>query len=115
MTHQEQVAREEQIAREDLLLGAEVIARINSSRRRLRNSEQPLAASEIQDIYQVLGECALELSAIAHERQQNEARRMIIARMLDQMSFAAAPEPCAVSEMPDLLPVFAETAQVAAD
>jgi hypothetical protein len=83
---QEQIAREEFIAREDLLLGAELIGRINSCRQRLRNRAQPLAASEIRDLYGLLGQCTIELSNIAHAHHQDQIRIMSIGRLLQQMS-----------------------------
>ncbi len=102
MTHETRIEREEYIAREDVMVGAEVIDRINASRRRLRDQDQPLAASEIQELYELLGQCAIELSDLVHARRENELRLMTIVRLLRQMSFVEVPEAAEVVEAPML-------------
>lgn len=87
---QEQIDHEELIAREDLLLGAELIGLINASRQRLRNAGQPLVASEVEDLYVLLGQCTQELSRVAYERQQDQIRMMSVARLLQELSTAEA-------------------------
>lgn len=114
MTYQDPIERQDSTTREDLLLGAsELTARISACRRVLRTARQPLAASEVSDIYAVLGDCALELSAQLYQRRQDEARLMGVVRLLGQLSFAPAPEPAAVVAMAPAAEAFAEA--VAAD
>jgi hypothetical protein len=89
---QEQIAHEELITREDQMLGSELIDRINAGRQRLRKREQPMADADAEALHDLLGLCALELSAIAHERQENQVRLMTIARLMQQMITAEESE-----------------------
>jgi hypothetical protein len=117
MTYQEQIAREEYIAREDLLLGAEINDRINACRSRLRTADQALTASEIQYLYEVLGQCANELSNYTHQQQEDAARVLIANRVLQQMSCAEVVKPAEVLEMPavTVLPEVFPAIRLAAD
>jgi hypothetical protein len=79
---QQQIATEELTSREDLLLGSELIDRINTCRRRLRDPQPPLAESEVQELYRLLGDCAAEFSQVAHERQQDQLKISNVLRLL---------------------------------
>ena len=81
----EQIAQEEMIAREDLLLGAELMNRINACRKRLRDHAATLSPAELDEIYNILGQCTQELSKVAFERQQDQVRMLEVVRLLQQM------------------------------
>jgi hypothetical protein len=113
MTYIEQINHEENINREDILLESSLTGRINAARRALRNG-QSLAADEL---YQLLGDCALLMSDQAWARHENEARLVVAGHMLRQLSFAEVP----VSPMADApaavmaLPAPARGGEMAAD
>ena len=86
----EQIAQEELIAREDLLLGAELMNRINACRQKLREHGKSMSAAELEEVYTLLGQCTQELSKIAFERQQDQLRMLEVVRLLQQM---CPPEP----------------------
>ncbi len=82
----ERIAREESISREDVLLSAELIERINACRQRLRQPDQPMAAADVEEVYRVLGDCSAEISQMAHNRQQDQFKVSEVMRLLEQMS-----------------------------
>jgi hypothetical protein len=77
---------EEYMTREDLVLSPELSDRINACRQRLRNREQMLTGSEIEQVYKLLGDCATELSKVAHERRQDQIKMGSVLRLLQEMS-----------------------------
>jgi hypothetical protein len=81
----EQIAQEEFIAREDLLLGAELMNRINAIRQRLREKAGALTTADLDEIYELLGQCNQELSKVAYDRQQDQLRMLEVIRTLQQM------------------------------
>ncbi len=81
----EQIAREETIGREDLLLGNELIDRINTCRQCLRNQDGPLSSFEREEVYRVLGDCASEVSKTAFHRRQDQLQLASVLRLLEQM------------------------------
>lgn len=79
-----QIAREELVTREDILLGTELIDRINACRSRLRHP-QSLTPAELEDVYRVLGDCTAEISKMAHDRQQDQAKMATALRLMEQL------------------------------
>ena len=110
MTLNEQINREENLSREDVLVGSELTGRINCARRELRNGQAP----SHQELHDMLGDCALLLSDLMWENRENQARKLIVNRLMSQLSFAEVTVSPATGLPVASIPVAAGLAAVAA-
>ncbi len=87
MTYNEQINREENVSREDVLVSSALTTRINDARRALRTGQAPTN----QELHDLLGDCALLLSDAVWANRENQVRKLIVGRVMSQFSFAEVP------------------------